>query len=159
MRLSPSSPVRPARTARAVVEGLPIETGEGAAVVVDVVVDKASTVVDEESGCTFSDSWHAERHGVAVDAAAIDVEFAAEEQSASSLVDCEGGPEPTGEVGGITGTPKATLPSTDALADAAPAASFGLVVVGGLIAVAAGLLLVVPRPRRAPVVVRRRTRR
>jgi hypothetical protein len=30
----------------ALVEGLPIETGEGAAVVVDVVVDKASTVVD-----------------------------------------------------------------------------------------------------------------
>ena len=143
----------------AVVEGLPIETGEGDPVVVDVVVDKASTVVDQESGCTFSDSWHAERHGVTVDAAAIDVEFAAEEQSASSLIDCEGGPEPTGQVGGITGTPKApkaTLPSTDASLDTTTGASFGLLVVGGLLAVSVGLLLVIPRPRRAPVVVSRR---
>ena len=140
----------------AVVEGLPIETGEGDPVVVDVVVDKASTVVDEESGCTFSDSWHAERHDVAVDAAAVEVDFAAEEQAASSLIDCEGGPEPTGQVGGVIGTPGATLPATDMLAEAAPAASFGLIVAGGLVAVAAGLLLLVPRPRRAPVVVRRR---
>jgi hypothetical protein len=144
----------------ALVEGLPIETGEGAPVVVDVVVDKASMVVDEASGCTFSDSWHAERHGVAVDATAIDIEFAAEEQSASSLIDCEGGPEPTGEVGGISGTPnapKATLPSTDTLVDVAPAASFGLVVVGGLLAFSVGLLLVIPRPRRAtaPARIRR----
>jgi len=140
----------------AVVSGLPIETGEGAGVVVDVVVDKASTVVDEESGCTFSDSWHAERHDVAVDAALVEVEFAADEQSASSLVDCEGAPEPTGEVGGIAGTPKATLPSTDTLADAAPGTSLGLLIVGGLVVLAAGLLLVVPRPRRAPVVITRR---
>ena len=145
----------------AVLTGLPIDDGEGAAVVVDVVVDKASTIIDEESACTFSDTWHAERLGVAVDSPALEVAFTPEEQSASSLIDCEGGEgaAPTGAVGGVVGTPKATLPSTDALSESEPAGgSSGLVVAGALLALTAGLLFALPRPRprRAQATVSRR---
>lgn len=146
----------------AVLTGLPIEDGDGVAVVIDVVVDKASTVVDEESACTFIDTWHAERLGLAVDSPAVDVSFTPEEQSGSSLVDCEGGEgaEPTGQVGGVVGTPKApkaTLPSTDALGAAGQTGwSIGPIVAGALLALSAGLLFAVPRPRRAQATVSRR---
>jgi hypothetical protein len=148
----------------AVLTALPIDDDEGAAVMLDVVVDKASTVVDEESACTFSDTWHAERLGVEVDAPAVEVAFTPEEQSASSLVDCDGGDggegaTPTGAVGGVVGTPKATLPATDTVATAAEATT-SVPFVAGALAVLAGLvLLVVPRPRRAEARMGIRTRR
>jgi hypothetical protein len=149
----------------AILTGLPIDDGQGAAVVLDLVVDKASTVVDEESACTFIDSWHAERLGIEVDAPALEVAFAPEEQSASSLVDCDGGDggegaAPTGAVGGVVGTPKATLPATDTLSGVAPAGvSLGLIVAGAILAITTGLLFAVPRPRRGEVRVRIRTPR
>jgi hypothetical protein len=142
----------------AILAGLPIDDGEGAAVVLDVVVDKSSTVVDEESACTFSDTWHAERLGVTVDAPALEVAFTPDEQSASSLIDCEGGEgaAPTGAVGGVVGTPKATLPATDTLTAGGPVGGSLGVVVAGALALAAGLLFAVPRPRRARVPASRR---
>ena len=50
-----------------VLSGVPVETGEGPAVVLDVAADKETTFTDDESGCTFIDTWHAERLAVAVD--------------------------------------------------------------------------------------------
>jgi hypothetical protein len=135
-----------------VLPGVPLETGEGPAVVLDVEANKEATFVDDESGCAFIDTWHAERLAVAVAGQAVEVDFAPDEQLADSSIDCPAAEtEPTGEVGGIVGAPKATLPSTDALGPvAAPAAEAGgLVIAAGLIAASAGLLLLTPRRRRA----------
>ena len=107
--------------------GSPLETGEGPAVVLDVAADKEATFTDDESGCTFIDTWHAERLAVAVDAPAVEVAFAPEEQLADSSIDCPPAePEPTGagrrRRRDAETRSKATLPATDALARRDPAA-------------------------------------
>lgn len=150
----------------AVLSDLPFEAGIGPAVTLDVAADYETMFVDDESGCSFIDSWHAERAAVAANERAVEVEFAADEQQALSSIDCPPTePAPTGQVGGVVGTPKAppkaTLPSTDTLSAAASAGgSLALPAAGGLVAIAVGLLLAVPRPRRAAKAsVRVRTRR
>jgi hypothetical protein len=136
----------------AVVAALPRETGEGDPVVVDVTATKSTSFTDDESGCTFADSWYAERLAVAVDGAEVSVDFTADEQSPASSIQCP--PEevpPSQEVEGTVGTPApaATLPSTDTLGDSADGASGGIAVVIAVIGIAAGMLFLAPCGRLA----------
>jgi hypothetical protein len=135
----------------AVIPDIPRETGEGDPVTVDVVATKSTTFTDEETGCTLSDSWHAERLGVAVDDVAVSVDFTADEQTPASSLACPPDqPPPTGEVQEAVGTPGRTLPPTDSIATT-PSESSGSVVVGvGLVGLSAGLLTLLPRRRLAP---------
>jgi hypothetical protein len=143
----------------AAVGGLPRETGEADPVVVDITATKSASFTDEETGCTFADSWYAERRGVAVDAVEVTVDFSADEQSPASSIQCP--PEeapPTQEVGGAIGTPAParTLPPTDAPASVEVASSGGVAVAVGVMGVAAGVLFLVPRRRNAPLTARPR---
>ena len=143
----------------AVVAALPRETGEGDLVLVDVTAVKSTSFTDEESGCTFADSWHAERLGVAVDGAEVSVDFTADEQSPASSIQCP--PEavpPSQEVEGTVGTPApaATLPPTDTLGESADGASGAIPVVISVIGIAAGMLFLAPRRLATPRVPLRR---
>lgn len=132
----------------AVLTGLPIETGDGPPVRLTVLADKSTTSQDPESGCSLAESWHAERAEIPVDAAAIEVAFDEAEQDTSSSISCPD-TEPTGAVGGVIGTPRFTLPPTDAPVRATTSTSDpGAAVVVGFIFGLAGLSLVLRRPRR-----------
>jgi hypothetical protein len=135
----------------AVVNAVPRETGEGAAVVIDVSASKETSFTDTETGCVYADSVYAERRGVAVDGAEVAVEFTPAEQSPASSITCPPTePEPTQEVQEAVGTPgpKHTLPPTDTLA-AAPAQGTGngLATAIALLAIGSAVLFVVPRRR------------
>jgi hypothetical protein len=148
----------------AVLAGLPRETAEAGAVTVDVVAHKEKSFTDADTGCVLDDTWDASRLAVPVSDVAVTVAFTLDEQQAVSSIQCPPDqPPPTGEVGGAVGTPAprphATLPPTDAVA-ASSSSSGGLAaVVAGLIGVAAGVLVLAPRPQRASVRVERRRRR
>ena len=131
----------------AVLEGLPIERGFGPGITLDVGAAKETSFEDPETGCHGGDSWSAVRVAVPVDGDAISVDFAVSEQVTSSSLSCPE-PTPSGEVGGIVGTPGVTPPPTDAAA-AAPAdtSSRGGLVVVGLLLGLAGLVLLAIRPR------------
>ena len=141
---------------------LPHETGEGGPVTLDVVAHKETSFTDSDTGCVLNDSWDASRLGVPVDDVALEVAFTADEQQAVSSIECP--PEvapPTGEVGGAVGTPGATLPPTDSVAgfDSGSASPGSLAVIAGLVGASVGLVVLVPRRRRAAVRVERRPRR
>ena len=141
---------------------LPHETGEGGPVTLDVVAHKETSFTDSDTGCVLNDSWDASRLGVPVDDVALEVAFTADEQQAVSSIECP--PEvapPTGEVGGAVGTPGATLPPTDSVAGSASgsASPGSLAVIAGLLGGSVGLVVLVPRRRRAAVRVERRPRR
>ena len=131
----------------AVLSDLPHETGEGGLVTLDVVAHKDTVFTDEETGCVANDAWDAARLAIPVDGVAVDVDFTADEQQSVSSIECPPDqPPPTGEVGGIVGTPGPTLPSTDSLAEAGPTESPGAVVLAGTLLVAsAGVVFLVPR--------------
>lgn len=143
-------------TGIAVLIDLPREAGEGGAVRLDVIAHKETSFTDGQTGCVFNDTWDAARLAVPVDGAAIEVEFTADEQQTISSLECP--PDqvpPTGDVGGIIGTPGPTLPATDSLAGAGSSETPGaLVVAGGLLVASAGFVFLVPRRRLA----RRRAR-
>jgi hypothetical protein len=130
----------------AVIPGLPRETGVGDAVQLDVVADKDTTSTDAESGCTISESWHAERTALAVDSAAVELSFADDEQQATSSITCPG-PDPSGEVDAATGRPHITPPATDTHAAGTNPTSGGTFLVVGLLVALAGLALVAPMRR------------
>jgi len=134
-----------------VVAGLPIETGQGPAVRLSVVADKATTSEDPESGCRLAESWHAERLGVVVESAAIEVAFGEGEQQSSSSITCPD-TTPSGGVGSVIGTPGApaiTPPATDGeVAAGALTSDIGAGVVVVFIFAMAGVSLIVRRPRR-----------
>jgi len=141
---------------------LPHETGEGGPVTLDVVAHKETSFTDSDTGCVLNDSWDASRLGVPVDDVALEVAFTADEQQAVSSIECP--PEvapPTGEVGGAVGTPGATLPPTDSVAGSGSgsASPGSLAVIAGLLGGSVGLVVLVPRRRRAAVRVERRPRR
>lgn len=132
----------------AVLAGLPIETGDGPTISLDVAADKSSTVDDAASGCSLAETWHAERAGIAVDRAAIEVVFGDAEQDSTSSLVCPNS-EPTGAVAGAVGTPHVTLPPTDgAVRTTTSASDPGAAIVVGFIFGMAGLSLVLRRPRR-----------
>ena len=133
---------------------LPHETGEGGPVTLDVVAHKNTTFTDDQTGCVVTDTWDASRLAVPVDGVELTVEFTADEQQAVSSIECP--PEvapPTGEVGGAVGTPgapaRATLPPTDSLSSAPMESTGAAVVAAGLVGLSAGLLMLLPRRRRA----------
>jgi hypothetical protein len=141
----------------AVVSGLPRETGDGDPVTLDVKATKSTSFTDADTGCTLSNSWFAERVGVAVDAAAVSVDFTPDEQAPGSSLACPPNePTPTQQVGGVVGTPgpaAQTLPPTDTLAEPARAGAGGWLAALAVAALAGGVLLVTPRRRRARVSV------
>ena len=146
----------------AVVAGGPRETGEGGVVTIDVVAHKEKSFTDADTGCVLDDTWDASRLGVPVNDAAVAVAFTLEEQQAVSSIQCPPDqPPPTGEVGGVVGTPgpRATLPPTDLEAAGASFSAGVAVVIAGLAGLAAGLLVLSPRPRRVAVRAGRRGRR
>lgn len=143
---------------------LPHEMGDGGPVTLDVVAHKNTTFTDASTGCTISDTWDASRLAVPVDGVELTVEFTADEQQAVSSIECP--PEvapPTGEVGGAVGTPgatsRATLPPTDTIAGNDGSSPGSLAVIVALVGASAGLVVLVPRRRRAVVRVERRPRR
>lgn len=153
-------------TGLAVLAHLPHETGDGGAVTLDVVAHKESSFADAETGCVLDNTWDASRLGVAVDDVALAVDFTAGEQQAVSSIQCP--PDqapPTGEVGGAVGTPGAigtpgaTLPPTDSVARSDAATPGSVAVIAALAGLSAGLLVLLPRRRRAAVRVERRGRR
>src|SRR4029078_633162 len=80
---------------------LPHETGEGGVVTLDVTAHKETSLTDSATGCVMNDTWDASRLGVPVDDVALAVAFTADEQQATSSVQCPPDqPAPTGEVGG-----------------------------------------------------------
>lgn len=132
----------------AVLAALPIETGDGPLVRLGVVADKSTSNPDVGDGCSLAETWHAERMDVAVDAAAVEVVFADDEQDSASSITCQE-TEPTGAVGGVIGTPGITLPPTDATVRTTTSTSDpGAAVVVGFVFGLAGLSLVLRRPRR-----------
>jgi len=140
---------------------LPHETGEGGVVTLDVTAHKETTFTDADTGCVLDDTWDASRLGVPVDDVALAVAFTADEQQTASSIQCPPDqPAPTGEVGGAVGTPAprphATLPPTDMVSPSSTGSIGPAVVISGLVVLAAALLVVVPRPRRAAVRAERR---
>ena len=142
---------------------LPHETGEGGPVTLDVVAHKNTTFTDDQTGCVVTDTWDASRLAVPVDGVELTVEFTADEQQAVSSIECP--PEvapPTGEVGGAVGTPGpkpvATLPPTDSIAANDGSSPGSMAVIAALVGASMGLLVLVPRRRRAVVRVERRPR-
>jgi hypothetical protein len=147
----------------AAVSALPRETGEGDAVTLDVRATKSTSFTDPDTGCTLSDSWYAERLGVVVDSAAVGVAFTEDEQAPGSSLACPPSEAPpTGEVGGAVGTPGSaahTIPPTDTVAEPARASTGAGLAALAVTVLAAGILLLTPRRRRAEVRVERRARR
>ena len=134
----------------AVLTGLPIETGSGPAVLLQVTADKATTFEDTESGCLLAESWHAERVDVAVDGPAVEVAFGIDEQNSTSSITCPDTTVPSGGVGGVIGRPQITPPATDI--EASPrngrADSGGAVLVVGFLFALAGVSLIARRAGR-----------
>lgn len=148
----------------AVLANLPHETGEGGPVTLDIVAHKNTTFADAETGCVVTDTWDASRLAVPVDGVEVTVEFSADEQQAVSSIECP--PEvapPTGEVGAAVGTPgakpAATLPPTDMISGTDATSPGSLAVIAALVGASMGLVVLVPRRRRAAVRVERRPRR
>jgi len=140
----------------AVIPAVPRETGEGDPVAIDVSASKDTTFTDTDTGCVFADSVHAERLGVAVDAAEVAVDFTPGEQIPASSITCPPDEsEPSQEVEEAVGTPGQPLPPTDALAAPAQTSSDGLVSVVGLVVIASAVALVTPRRRLSRVRARR----
>jgi hypothetical protein len=134
----------------AVVANVPHETGEGGAVTLDVAAHKERSFTDADTGCVLDDTWDASRLAVPVDGVAVAVAFTADEQQAVSSIQCPPDqPPPTGEVGGVVGTPgpKATLPPTDTVAAVAASSGGALLVVVLLVSVSAGVVVLSPRRR------------
>ena len=138
----------------ATIEGVPYRPHDLPGVELEVRAHKIATWTDAASGCTGSDTWDAARVGV-VGAAAVEIAFTADEQSASSSLECGPNPTPSGDVGGATGTPGSggnaglTPPPTDALALRAAAQPDRLgaaLTLGFLIGLIAAALLLSPRP-------------
>ena len=135
----------------ATIDGVPYRPHDQAGVELDVSAHKAETWTDATSGCTGSDSWDASRSGV-VGAAAVEVAFTADEQTASSSLACGPNPTPGGGVGGVTGTPGPvaglTPPPTDtgALRPAAPDRLGPALTLGFLIGLVVTALVFTPRP-------------
>lgn len=134
----------------AVLNGLPIETGSGPAVLLQVIADKATTFEDAESGCSLAETWHAERVDVAVDGPAVEVAFGSDEQDSTSSIACPDTAVPSGGVGGIIGGPQITPPATDV--EVSPTTgrsdSTGALLVVGFLFALAGVSLIARRPRR-----------
>ncbi|HEX5013954.1 MAG TPA: hypothetical protein VFV72_07300 [Candidatus Limnocylindrales bacterium] len=140
----------------AVVEAVPREAGEGDAVVVDVSASRETTFTDEDTGCVFAESVHAERLGVAVDAADVAVAFTPAEQNPASSITCPPDEsEPSQEVEEAVGTPGHTLPPTDALQASPSTSNDGFAVIVGLVALASAVVFVAPRRRLSRVRARR----
>jgi hypothetical protein len=130
----------------ATVDALPFEAGFGPIVELDVIAHKDASWSDPETGCRGGDGWDAKRLGVMVESPVVEVDFAANEQTMTSSINC---PEatPTGAVGGVIGTPGITPPPTDGAASSGSAStSRGGLVVVGLVLGLAGLLLLAVRP-------------
>jgi hypothetical protein len=132
----------------ATLAGLPRATAEGSAVRVGIVADKATTVDDAVSGCVLAETWHAERADITLDAATLEVEFAADEQDSTSSMTCTEA-EPTGGVEAATGRPNLTLPPTDSVSTPSRRTTdTGAAIAVGFIFALAAVRLIVRRPRR-----------
>ena len=143
---------------------LPHETGEAGPVTLDIVAHKNTTFTDADTGCTLTDTWDASRLAVPVDGVELTVEFTADEQQAVSSIECPPAvAPPTGEVGGAVGTPAAkpvaTLPPTDSVAGSGATSPGSLAVIAALVGASIGLVVLVPRRRRATVRVEQSPRR
>jgi hypothetical protein len=133
----------------AVLNGLPIETGSGPAVRLQVTADKATTFEDAETGCSLAESWHAERVDVAVDGPAVEVAFGTDEQNSTSSITCPDTTVPSGGVGAIIGGPQITPPATDVeVSPRTGRSDTGAALVVGFLFALAGVSLIARRPRR-----------
>ena len=133
---------------------LPHETGEGGPVHARRRRPQEHDLHRRQTGCVVTDTWDASRLAVPVDGVELTVEFTADEQQAVSSIECP--PEvapPTGEVGGAVGTPgataRATLPPTDTIAGNDATSPGSLAVIAALVGASTGLVVLVPRRRRA----------
>lgn len=139
----------------ATIAGVPYRPNGSAEVELTVGAHKAETWSDAASGCTGSETWDAERTGIA-GAPVVEVAFTLDEQLVSSSIECGPNPTPDGGVLGATGTPGSGLtpPPTDALAirASAPDRLGPALTIGFLIGLISAALLVTPRPgsRRRP---------
>lgn len=100
----------------ATIAGVPYRPNGSAEVELTVGAHKAATWTDGASGCAGSETWDAERTGVA-GAAVVEVAFTLDEQLLSSSIECGPNQPPDGGVLGTTGTPGSGLtpPPTDAV--------------------------------------------
>jgi hypothetical protein len=134
----------------ATIDGVPYRPHGLAGVELDVRAHKVETWTDAASGCTGGDSWDAARLGI-TGAPVVEVVFSADEQTASSSIECGPNPTPGGGVLGATGTPGAgnvTPPPTDALARAGstPDRNGPALTIGFMIGLIAAALILTPRP-------------
>ncbi|HUQ78029.1 MAG TPA: hypothetical protein VM427_04050 [Patescibacteria group bacterium] len=132
----------------ATIDGVPYRPNGSAEVELAISAHKDTTWTDAASGCTGSETWDAERTGIA-GAAAIDVAFTLAEQLVSSSIECGPGPTPGGGVLGATGTPGIGLtpPPTDAVGirAAAPERLGPALTIGFLIGLIASVLMLASR--------------
>ncbi|MBA2719694.1 MAG: hypothetical protein H0U52_10705 [Chloroflexi bacterium] len=138
----------------ATIDGVPHRPHDLPGVELDIRAHKVATWTDAASGCTGSDTWDAARVGV-VGAAAVDIAFTGDEQSAASSIECGPNSMPSGGVAGATGTPGTggnaglTPPPTDAVAlrvVAQPDRLGPALTLGFLIGLIAAALVLSPRP-------------
>lgn len=133
----------------ATIAGVPYRPNGSAEVELTIQAHKAETWTDAATGCTGSETWDAQRIGVA-GAAVVEVDFTLDEQLLSSSIQCGPNPTPDGGVLGATGTPGSGLtpPPTDALGirAAAPDRLGPALTIGFLIGLIASALLMTPRP-------------
>ena len=127
---------------RAVLTGLPYLPDDSPGIRLDVEALKTETWSDATTGCSGEDSIAAARLDLAA-RASLEVEFSADEQQRSNLVNCIGGEGPGGGVGGIVGTPGPTPPPTDSRPAGPTGSVLPALLVLGL--VAGGALLLAPR--------------
>lgn len=127
---------------RAVLTGLPYLPDDSPGIRLDVEAVKTETWSDATTGCTGEDSIAAARLDLSA-RASLEVEFTAEEQLSSNLVNCIGGEGPGGGVGGIVGTPGPTPPPTDTDVSRPAGSIVPMLLV--IAAVAGGTLLLAPR--------------
>ncbi len=132
----------------ATIAGVPYRPNGSSEVELAIEAHKDTTWTDAASGCTGSDSWDAERTGVA-GAAVVEIAFTLDEQLASSSIECGPNSTPDGGVLGATGTPGSGLtpPPTDVVrtAAAAPDRLGPALTIGFLIGLVAAALMFTPR--------------
>ena len=133
----------------ATISGVPYRPNGSAEVELSVAAHKDTTWTDTTSGCTGSETWDAERTGVA-GAAIVNVAFTLDEQLLSSSIECGPNPTPDGGVLGATGTPGSGLtpPPTDTVGirAAAPDRLGPALTLGFVLGLIVSALLLAPRP-------------
>ena len=133
----------------ATIAHVPYRPNGSAEVELAVEAHKVTTWTDAATGCSGSETWDAERTGIA-GATVVEVAFTLDEQLVSSSIECGPNPTPGGGVLAAIGTPGSGLtpPPTDALAiRGATADRLGpALTIGFLIGLIASAVLITPRP-------------